>query len=517
MLDEEIVVELLEEPEQSFGDKWREIKQKVLTSFQYSAILLSYIPFGLWFLLMGPSRADPVFRAIIDFMPFLGLILLLGSIIVVSSQSLLLNQIKGAGKSVLDAEVIHPNKDYGFTIQNVILYYAKIEDNPELFKTIMDDYNQRKRIVEFGKDFDDELEFDEDGKLIVDGIDDPEKFEAELKKKREEESRGNLKKFVKWLGSPHFRRRKAEEPEEGHSAYVTYTTSGVPLLVTEETNKDLYEKIKAQQSDDYEFPEGEKEVVAHDFRYYFENFPIMAQPLLESGFWNFLLLKFKLGYWIGNSYTKAMFLLSREDSLDKLFPSTKRFIELEGIIGESYVYHTILVLIGFWRNIPICVPMHTNEKIDLMTNHRQRAYELEPHIHQWDENTGLCTELATTKEGGRVPCARSLVSFVREWYYSMEVSPTQEEIIGAHNRAEMAMLKGYFTMSRDYEIKIQEQSVLMNHLLDRGTAMDDEFLEIDLLLAGKEQTFKENSKTTIYIVAAAIIGFLVGHLGLINI
>ena len=40
MLDEEIVVELLEEPEKNFGDKWREIKQRILTSFQYSAILL---------------------------------------------------------------------------------------------------------------------------------------------------------------------------------------------------------------------------------------------------------------------------------------------------------------------------------------------------------------------------------------------------------------------------------------------------------------------------------------------
>ncbi|MCK5169561.1 MAG: tetratricopeptide repeat protein, partial [Bacteroidales bacterium] len=195
---------------------------------------------------------------------------------------------------------------------------------------------------------------------------------------------------------------------ERDNAYIIHTRSGMPVLVTENSHADIYEKIvERMEKGESALDENEKSVKSYDFRSYLKDYNIFSPTLLESGFWKLLLLKFKIGYWVGNAYTKAMFILSREDSLDRLFPSTRRYIELEGIVGESVVYHTILVLLGFWRNIPICLPIHTREKIGLAFNRNTRFNALQPHVHEFDKKTGICN-LEIKNEKGIVICYSDL-------------------------------------------------------------------------------------------------------------
>ena len=81
-----------------------------------------------------------------------------------------------------------------------------------------------------------------------------------------------------------------------------------------------------------------------------------------------------------------------------------------------------------------------------------------------------------------------------------------------HNPKELEHARALYDEAQSYERRMQEQTDLMNNLLDRGTALDEEILEVANLMP------QPNNKIPMYvwITGALILGLFLGWSGIIQ-
>ena len=458
----------------------------------------------------------PVALIILSFLFFLA------GVVITSMQDWLINQYKGDGIAAVEFEIIYPDLSYGGTVFNVVKAERPFSEDPRSFQLLIKDYEQRQRQLKHGSASDTEIKMNVDGLPVANFLDDPvflsTDFGAGLKqeltdtwnaayptakagdKKKEEEDKKTDAKSKK---------EKPKQPRADGYTGVTDETKYTKVEFEVTGNKGQFVKVPHPVN----YNESIKVPKLGDFRKYV-NMPIFEKYMLDTGIVRPIFVKFKYAYDIGTILTKYMIILSMDgsQSLGDLFLSPLRYIQLEGVFGKSPAYHSLLGLIGVWRDIPVMIPVHTKKRTMAIFNATQRTQAaITPHQHHFTDE-GICDAKFMIMEADKPIskiCGRSVQDIYME-IYSPTV-PTSNEMVAVSNQMELSVARYYFYSAQNLRHQLFETNVLNANLLDAGTALDDMILETEGQIAKMGEVMKEKIPRWLFWVLLIGVVYFVGY------
>lgn len=535
VFDQEIISSIFEEPTYGWGDRLKDFRAWFFSGIEVKMMILSYPTFFLafYFILF---RQD-LMAAGWGWLPLaligLSFLFFFIGVLVTSMQDWLINQYKGDCIGACEFEIIYPDLSYGGTIFNGIKAERPFAEDPRSFNLLIQDYEQRQRQLKYGSATDSEIRLNLEGKPVANFLDDPAFFSSDhglsLKQALEE----------KWTI-----RHPDEKPKESDNPSAEAATETVEETKETEEAEETKEEKKALPSQQF-FTGATKETkitgaqieiasdagafmqVPHpmrageviqvprlgDFRKYV-NMPIFEKYMLDTGILQPIFVKFKYAYDIGTIYTRYMIILSTDgsQSLGDLFPSPLRYIQLEGVFGKSPAYHSILCLVGVWRDIPVMLPIHTKKRTMAAFNEAQRTQvSIDPHRHDFDA-TGVCIAEMKIMEGGQIvkkKCHRTAQDVYMEIF--SPVVPTSNEMVAVANQMELSVARFYFFTAQNLRHQLFETNVLNANLIDAGTALDDIILETEGQIAKVAEAVTQKVPRWLFWAIILILVYLAGY------
>lgn len=528
VFDQEITSSIFEEPTYDWRDRLKAFRAWFFSGIEVKMMILSYPTFFLafYFILFRQDLMTSGFGWVPVALIILSFLFFLIGVVITSMQDWLINQYKGDGIAAVEFEIIYPDLSYGGTVFNVVKAERPFSEDPRSFQLLIQDYEQRQRQLKHGSASDTEIKMNVEGLPVANFLDDPvflsTDFGAGLKaelaetwhtaypdqQEIEEEGQADEKDDKKDKKKP------AKKRDMGYTGVTDETDiTKVQLKVSGKKGQFIKVPHPTRFNEEIQIPR------LGDFRKYV-NMPIFEKYMLDTGLLRPIFVKFKYAYDIGTILTQYMIILSLDgsQSLGDLFLSPLRYIQLEGVFGKSPAYHSLLGLIGVWRDIPIMIPMHTKKRTMAIFNATQRVQaSMKPHSHHFTDE-GICDAPITIMESDKPvtkTCGRSVQDIYME-IYSPTV-PTPNEMVAVSNQMELSVARYYFYTAQNLRHQLFETNVLNANLLDAGTALDDMILETEGQIAKMAEVMKEKIPRWLFWVLLIGVVYFIGYYQFIKI
>lgn len=512
--EHEIISSIFEEPTYGWGDRLKDWRAWFFSGIEVKMMILSYPAFILGFYFLF-GRADMMQTGWI-WLPFVlfgfSILAFIIGIAVSSMQDWLINQYKGDGIAAIEFEIMYADQNYGGNVMNVVMAERPFAEDPRSYELMIQDYQQRQRQLRHGDATDHEIQLNIEGAPDANFMSDTQFLSSDVgrdllsdlqekwnttydrKKRRFQQSQsdeeaGKVEKPAKGATA---QSKKKEEKVDIEGDLGAWCTAAHPLLYGE--------TIKVPR--------------LGDFRKY-SNMPIFERYMLDTGTLQPIFLKLKYPYEIGRVLSRFMIILSDDGSrsMGDLFHSPLRYIQLEGVFGKSPAYHSILMLVGQWRDIPIFFPLHTKTRSMTAANTSLRTQRGKAaHKHKFNEQ-GICENTIVIHDAATgsktIKCNRTAQDVYME--ILLPTVPTTNEIIAVSNQIELMVARFYYFTAQNLRHQLYETNILNANLIDAGTALDDMILETEGQIAKLAiGATKKISKYLVWIILI-ILAYLAGY------